>query len=56
MEIRIYIHMYVCVLCRKLAIRWHPDKNACDDEATAKFQDINNAYEYMCEEHGIICR
>jgi hypothetical protein len=41
---------------RKLAIRWHPDKNAGNDEATARFQDINNAYEYMCAEHGVICR
>jgi len=29
---------------KKLAVKWHPDKNPGDDEATRKFQKISEAY------------
>ena len=30
---------------RKLAVKFHPDKNPDDPDAQAKFHDINDAYE-----------
>ena len=30
---------------RKLAVKYHPDKNPDDPNAQAKFHDINDAYE-----------
>lgn len=30
---------------RKLAMKWHPDKNKDDPSAQDKFQDIGSAYE-----------
>ncbi|KAF3521315.1 hypothetical protein F2Q69_00049744 [Brassica cretica] len=35
---------------RKLALKYHPDKNPGNDEATRKFADINNAYEVLSDE------
>ncbi|KAJ1488810.1 DnaJ domain-containing protein, partial [Baffinella frigidus] len=32
---------------RKLAMRWHPDKNPDDPEAKAKFQEISHAYSIL---------
>lgn len=32
---------------KKLAFRWHPDKNPDDPEATAKFQAISNAWQVL---------
>ena len=32
---------------RKLAFRYHPDKNPGDEEAGKKFRDISNAYEVL---------
>lgn len=29
---------------RKLALKWHPDKHKGDNDVTAKFQEINEAY------------
>lgn len=32
---------------RKLAMKYHPDKNPDDEEAVLKFHDINDAYEVL---------
>ena len=40
---------------RKQAIKWHPDKNAGNEEATERFQSIAHAYEVLCEEQQVIC-
>lgn len=34
---------------RNLARRWHPDKNASDDAAAARFKDINEAYRTLSD-------
>ena len=35
---------------RKLAIKYHPDKNPGDDEAVKKFREITEAYEVLSNE------
>ena len=35
---------------RKLAIKYHPDKNPGDDEAVKKFREIREAYEILGDE------
>ena len=32
---------------RKLAVKYHPDKNPDDEDAVSKFHDINEAYEVL---------
>lgn len=32
---------------RKLALLWHPDKNAGDEEAARKFREVSAAYEHL---------
>ena len=34
---------------RRLALKYHPDRNGDSSEATEKFKEINNAYEFLCE-------
>jgi curved DNA-binding protein len=36
---------------RKLAMQWHPDRNAGNAEATAKFKDISAAYETLSDDN-----
>ncbi|XP_057860768.1 uncharacterized protein LOC131069391 isoform X2 [Cryptomeria japonica] len=33
----------------RLALKWHPDKHKGDDAATAKFQEINEAYTVLSD-------
>lgn len=36
---------------RKLALKWHPDKNPkCLEDATKKFKEISKAYEVLCDD------
>src|SRR6187551_3723022 len=32
---------------RKLAMKWHPDKNPGDEECEHRFKEINEAYEVL---------
>nr|KJB18508.1 hypothetical protein B456_003G056900 [Gossypium raimondii] len=34
---------------RKLALKWHPDKHKGDSAVTAKFQEINEAYNVLID-------
>ena len=34
---------------RKLAMKWHPDKNQNSEEASTKFQDIGEAYDVLSD-------
>lgn len=35
---------------RKLALKYHPDKNPGDDKAKSKFEELSNAYEVLTDE------
>ena len=35
---------------RKLAVKYHPDKNPEDEDAVHKFHDINDAYDVLQDE------
>jgi len=44
-----------CVIPRA-AIKWHPDKNRDNPEATERFQRVAEAYEVLCGDAKVICQ
>lgn len=51
----IYIHIYFLIgkkyggFSRKLALKFHPDKNPDNPEAAEKFKEINNAHAILSD-------
>jgi len=41
---------------RKQAIKWHPDKNRDNPDATERFQRVAEAYEVLCGDAKVICQ
>ena len=39
---------------RKLAMKYHPDKNKGDEKAEIKFKEINEAYDILKDPHLLI--
>ncbi len=37
------------LICRKLALKFHPDKNPDNPEAVEKFKEINNAHAILSD-------
>lgn len=41
----LFPHIFLSFVCRRLALQWHPDKNAHQSELAAEcFKEIHNAY------------
>jgi len=38
------------------AIKWHPDKNRDNPDATERFQRVAEAYEVLCGDAKVICQ
>lgn len=53
-EISNITHEYLKKQYHKMALKWHPDKNGNSYSSKEKFQKINKAYEYLCEELHVI--
>lgn len=53
-EISNITHEYLKKQYHKMALKWHPDKNGNSYSSKDKFQKINEAYEYLCEELHLI--
>ena len=37
---------------KKYAVKFHPDKNNGDEFFTERFQEVQEAYEYLCKHYG----
>lgn len=47
-------HEYLKKQYHKMALKWHPDKNGNSYSSKDRFQKINEAYEYLCDELHLI--
>lgn len=44
-----FFNLYSFSFCRKLALKYHPDKNPDNPEAAEKFKEINNAHAILTD-------